>query len=121
MAVTTSRILVVEDEPAISDVVATALRYQGHSVTQADDGLDGLSRASRSSFDLIVLDVMLPGLDGFEICRRLRDRGQLAPVLFLTARAETEDRVDVTETAGGGVTFTLRFPTEAASVSDQGG
>ncbi|MCB0996855.1 MAG: response regulator, partial [Acidimicrobiales bacterium] len=87
------RILVVEDEPAINDIVATALRFQGHAVTQIDDGAEGLHEALRSSYDLIVLDVMLPGVDGFEVCRRLRDTGDLAPVLFLTVRTEAEDRV----------------------------
>ena len=88
-----SRILVVEDESSINDVIATALRYQGHSVVQLADGRDGLAEAIRSHFDLVVLDVMLPGLDGFEICRRMRDAGALAPVLFLTARSDTEDRI----------------------------
>ena len=87
------RILVVEDEASINDVVATALRFQGHSVTQSDHGLTGLDLALGSEFDLIVLDVMLPGLDGFEICKRLRERGRLTPVLFLSARDQPEDRV----------------------------
>lgn len=90
----------VEDEPAINDIVATALRYQGHSVTQIDDGWSGLTEALRSPHDLAVLDVMLPGLDGFEICRRMREAGRLEPVLFLTARAETEDRVKGFVTGG---------------------
>jgi len=88
-----SRILVVEDEPSINDVIATALRYQGHSVMQLADGDNGLVEARRSNFDLVVLDVMLPGLDGFEICRRMREAGTLTPVLFLTARSDTEDRI----------------------------
>jgi len=88
-----SRILVVEDEPAISDVVATALRYQGHSVTQVDHGRDGYDAAVAGSYDLLVLDVMLPGMDGFEICRQLRDAGQVTPVLFLTARDDADDRI----------------------------
>ena len=95
-----SRILVVEDEPAINDVVSTALRYQGHSVTQCDDGLDGLALAERERFDLIVLDIMLPGIDGFEICRRLRDAGHFAPVLFLTARDDPSDRIKGFVTGG---------------------
>lgn len=95
-----SRILVVEDEPAINDVVSTALRYQGHSVTQRDDGLDGLSTAQREHFDLIVLDVMLPGIDGFDICRRLRDEGHFSPVLFLTARDDPSDRIKGFVTGG---------------------
>lgn len=94
------RILVVEDEPAINDVVATALRYQGHTVTQVEHGADGLAEAERSDYDLIVLDVMLPGLDGYEICRRLRDGGRFVPVLFLTARAEAQDRIKGFVTGG---------------------
>ncbi|MGL5809940.1 MAG: response regulator transcription factor [Nocardioides sp.] len=88
-----TRILVVEDEPSISDVVATALRYQGHSVTQVDDGVTGLALAEKESFGLIVLDVMLPGLDGYELCRRLREAGRFSPVLFLTARDDAADRI----------------------------
>ncbi|MEM9563422.1 MAG: response regulator transcription factor [Actinomycetota bacterium] len=94
------RILVVEDEPAINDVVATALRYEGHSVTQVHDGGDGLAEALRAAWDLVVLDVMLPGVDGYEVCRRMRDGGQLAPVLFLTARSEPEDRIQGFVTGG---------------------
>lgn len=95
-----ARILVVEDEPAINDIVATALRYEGHSVTQLHDGRDGLSEAKRAAYDLIVLDVMLPGLDGFEVCSRMREAGQQAPVLFLTARDDAEDRVRGFTTGG---------------------
>lgn len=95
-----SRILVVEDEPAINDVVSTALRYQGHSVTQRDDGLDGLATAKREHFDLIVLDVMLPGIDGFDICRQLREEGHFSPVLFLTARDDPSDRIKGFVTGG---------------------
>ncbi|MEM7094303.1 MAG: response regulator transcription factor [Actinomycetota bacterium] len=95
-----SRILVVEDEPAINDIVSTALRYQGHTVVQCDDGLDGLRLGESETFDLIVLDVMLPGLDGFEICRRLRDQGTFAPVLFLTARDDPSDRIQGFVTGG---------------------
>ena len=94
------RILVVEDEPAISDVVSTALRYQAHTVTQVDDGLGGLAEAERSTYDLIVLDVMLPGIDGYEICRRLRDAGRFVPVLFLTARNDAKDRIKGFVTGG---------------------
>ncbi len=88
-----SRILVVEDEQSIRDVVATALRYSGHAITEATNGTNGLELALEDDFDLIVLDVMLPGLDGFEVCRQLRERGRFSPVLFLTARAKAEDRI----------------------------
>ena len=74
-----SRILVVEDERSIRDVVATALRYGRHLVTEAADGPSGLRLAVDGDFDLIVLDIMLPGLDGFEVCRRLRERGRSRP------------------------------------------
>jgi two-component system, OmpR family, response regulator len=88
-----TRILVVEDEPSINDVVSTALRYQGHSVTQASDGTSGLQLARATTFGLIVLDVMLPGLDGYEVCRRLREAGRFSPVLFLTARDSPAERI----------------------------
>ena len=94
------RILVVEDDPSINDIVSTALRFQGHSVTQADDGPEGLRLAVAGDVDLVVLDVMLPGLDGFEVCRRLREAGSDVPVLFLTARDETEHRIRGFSTGG---------------------
>ena len=94
------RILVVEDDPSISDIVSTALRFQGHSVTQTADGLAGLELATASGVDLLVLDVMIPGIDGFEVCRRLREAGSRTPVLFLTARDETEDRIRGLATGG---------------------
>ncbi len=94
------RILVVEDDPSINDIVSTALRFQGHSVTQTADGSAGLELAIEGGVDLLVLDVMLPGVDGFEICRRLREAGSSAPVLFLTARDETEHRIRGFATGG---------------------
>ncbi len=94
------RILVVEDEPAISDIVSTALRYQGHTVTQAHSGSAGLERGLNEAFDLVVLDVMLPGIDGYEICTRLRAADCFSPVLFLTARDETDDRIKGFVTGG---------------------
>ena len=94
------RILVVEDDPSINDVVSTALRFQGYSVTQTDHGTAGLEVALAGGVDLLVLDVMLPGIDGFEVCRRLREAGSRAPVLFLTARDETEHRIRGFATGG---------------------
>ncbi len=94
------RILVVEDEPAISDIVSTALRYQGHTVTQAHSGSAGLELGLNEAFDLVVLDVMLPGIDGYEICTRLRSANCFSPVLFLTARDETDDRIKGFVTGG---------------------
>jgi two-component system, OmpR family, response regulator len=90
---TRGRILVVDDEPAITDLLATALRYTGYAVQTAASGSEALEQASRSAPDLIVLDVMLPDIDGFEVCRRLRADGDFVPVIFLTARDAEDDRV----------------------------
>jgi two-component system response regulator RegX3 len=88
------RILVVEDEPAIRDVVAFALRGEGYEVVEADDGEVALERALREPFDLVLLDVMLPGLPGTEVCRRLRAEGDGdVPVIMLSARGGELDRV----------------------------
>ncbi len=87
------RVLVVEDEPAIRDIVATALRHHGHSIAECSDGLTGLDQARGGEFDLIVLDVMLPGIDGHEVCRQLRLAGVATPVLFLSARDAESDRI----------------------------
>lgn len=84
------RLVVVEDDSSTSDMVSTALRFQGHSVIQTDDGVRGLELATGGNVDLIVLAGMLPGIDGLETCRRLREAGSTTPVLFLTASAETE-------------------------------
>jgi len=87
------RILVVDDEPSITELLSTALRYMGYQVATASTGMAALDAAARSSPDLIVLDVMLPDIDGFEVCRRLRDGRDFVPVIFLTARDAEEDRV----------------------------
>ena len=87
------RVLVVDDERAIADLVATALRYEGFATTTAADGQAALTAVEGFRPDLVVLDVMLPDLDGFEVQRRLVDRGLRVPVLFLTARDATEDKV----------------------------
>ena len=89
----TQRILVVDDEPSIVDAVATSLRYEGFEVSEAVNGRQALSCAQEDPPDLIVLDVMLPDLDGLEVTRRLRTDGISVPVLFLTARDAVEDRV----------------------------
>jgi two-component system response regulator VicR len=87
------RILVVEDEPAIADIVAFNLRRAGYEVLLATDGEGGLRLAMQGDPDLVLLDVMLPGLDGFEICRRIREAGRPTPILMLTARGEETDKV----------------------------
>ena len=89
----TTRVLVVDDESNITDLVATVLRYEGFGVDVAANGWDALRKASEFRPDLVVLDVMLPDHDGFEVHRRLRDRGIDVPVIFLTARDATEDKV----------------------------
>jgi len=90
---TPSRVLVVEDDASIRDIVTTALRFHGHEVHEVGNGTTALATAMNNPFDLIVLDVMLPGIDGFEVCKRLRERDRFCPVLFLTARDQTEHRV----------------------------
>jgi two-component system, OmpR family, response regulator len=87
------KVLVVDDEQSITDLLATALRYMGYQVTTARTGAAALQAASTDAPDLIVLDVMLPDIDGFEVCRRLRDDGDFVPVIFLTAREGEDDRV----------------------------
>ncbi len=88
-----ARVLVVDDEAYITDLVATALRYEGFEVTSAANGRDALSLVESFRPELIVLDVMLPDVDGFDVQRKLIDRGRRVPVLFLTARDATEDKV----------------------------
>src|SRR6476660_8610546 len=87
------KILVVDDEPSIVDAVATALRYEGFDVEEATNGRAALTSAQNRPPDLMVLDVMLPDLDGLEVTRRLRSGGIKVPVLFLTARDSVEDKV----------------------------
>jgi two-component system, OmpR family, alkaline phosphatase synthesis response regulator PhoP len=87
------RILLVEDEPGLRLTLTGRLASEGHLVEQAADGETGLARACAESFDLVVLDVMLPDRSGFEVCRDLRRRGIDTPVLMLTARGEVDDRV----------------------------
>ncbi|MDA8038568.1 MAG: response regulator transcription factor [Actinomycetota bacterium] len=89
----TGRILVVDDEPSIIDAVSTVLRYEGYDVSEATTGRSALALAQEQPFDLLVLDVMLPDLDGFEVTRRLRADGIGVPVVFLTARNEIADLV----------------------------
>ncbi|MCX7817934.1 MAG: response regulator transcription factor [Kiritimatiellae bacterium] len=87
------RVLVIEDEPDLLTGIARALRDEGYAVDTAADGEDGLFKAESWPYDLILLDVMLPGPDGWEILRRLRARGRRVPVLMLTARDAVADRV----------------------------
>ncbi|MGH9101668.1 MAG: response regulator transcription factor [Acidimicrobiales bacterium] len=87
------RVLVVDDEVPIAELIRTAMAYAGFEVEQALSGFEALSKAASFRPDLIVLDVMLPDLDGFEVVRRLRSEAVRTPVVFLTARDATEDKV----------------------------
>jgi two-component system OmpR family response regulator len=87
------QVLVVDDEPNIRELVQVALKFHGCAVSTAVSGTDALRQAESSRPDLIVLDVMLPDIDGFEVCRRLRADGNEVPVIFLTARDTSSDTV----------------------------
>jgi DNA-binding response OmpR family regulator len=87
------RILLVEDEPRMANVIAKGLRESSYAVDMVQDGDACLYQASVNEYDLIVLDVLLPKRDGFEICRELRKRGSSTPILMLTARAAIDDRI----------------------------
>jgi two-component system alkaline phosphatase synthesis response regulator PhoP len=89
----TKTILLVEDEPTIRTAVRDALRAKGYEVDDTVDGGEALRRCELQDYDLIVLDVMLPGVDGFEVCKRLRSKGNRTPILMLTARGGEDDRV----------------------------
>jgi DNA-binding response OmpR family regulator len=86
------RVLVVDDDPDLVDIIAYSLRKDGHQVSTASTGEEALGLIARDPQELVILDVMLPGIDGFEVCRRLRQKSQV-PVILLTARGEEADRV----------------------------
>ncbi len=87
------RILVVEDEAAIRQGLVDVLVYHGYEVDSADTGTDGLRKSLSGRFDLLLLDVMLPGVDGYEICNRVRDEDRQLPIIMLTARTSDDDIV----------------------------
>ncbi|MFI2200179.1 response regulator transcription factor [Streptomyces sp. NPDC020192] len=87
-----ARILVVDDDPTVAEVVTGYLHRAGFDVDRADDGPTALTRAAAHRPDLVVLDLMLPGMDGLEVCRRMRDDGPV-PVIMLTARGDEDDRI----------------------------
>ena len=94
------RILVVDDERSIVDAVATALRYEGYQVDEAHTGRDALAAVAESEPDLVVLDWMLPDIEGIEVGRRLREQGFKTAMLFLTAKDATENKVEALRAGG---------------------
>jgi two-component system OmpR family response regulator len=89
-----ARILVVDDEPNIAELLSAALRFEGYDVGVAATGIEALDLVRSYRPNLIMLDVMLPDLDGTEVCRRLRNQGDQVPIVFLTARDTTQDKVE---------------------------
>ena len=87
----TSKLLIIEDEPAIRMGLIDVFVYHGFEVDYAENGHDGLEKALTNKFDLILLDVMLPGIDGFEICNRIREQSQDQAIIMLTAKSNDED------------------------------
>ena len=87
------RVLVVDDEPAVREVLERILKVEGFDVALAGDGREAVRRQTEAPADAVLLDVLMPGLDGLEVCRRLRDVGDRTPVLMLTAREGVGDRV----------------------------
>ena len=88
------RILVVEDEPVAAGVLAKGLREHAYAVDVADNGEDALEQVGVNDYDLVILDVLLPGINGFDLCRQLRDEGTTIPILLLTARGGLDHRVE---------------------------
>lgn len=88
-----ARVLVVDDETNIVDLLAASLRFQGFEVDTATSGMEALDRVRKARPDAVILDVMMPGMDGFGVLKRLRDRGIDAPALFLTARDSLQDKL----------------------------
>ena len=87
------KVLLIEDEPSVAGLINKGLVENGHQVTIAPDGSLGLQLATDYSFDVLILDIMLPNMNGMELCRRLRDKNILTPILFLTALSTTENIV----------------------------
>jgi two-component system OmpR family response regulator len=97
---TAGRILVVDDEPSIVDAVATALRYEGFEVEEATNGRDAIAAVAQFEPDLVVLDWMLPDIEGIEVGRRIRERGFKTAILFLTAKEAVENKVEALRAGG---------------------
>jgi two-component system OmpR family response regulator len=106
-----ARLLVVDDEPNILELLSASLRFAGFEVATATNGDEAMTAARRNRPDLVILDVMMPGTDGFAVLRRLRGEGSRVPVLFLTARDATEDKI-IGLTLGGDDYVTKPFSLE---------
>jgi DNA-binding response OmpR family regulator len=100
MSERTPRILLVDDEQPIQTLLSFPLQRDGYEVVHAADGREALARFAEQAFDLVVLDVMLPRMDGLEVCRRLRAKGETVPIIMLTAKSEEIDKVLGLELAG---------------------
>jgi two-component system OmpR family response regulator len=90
---TKTRVLIVDDEPNIRDLLATSLRFAGFDIQTAANGTAAVAAVTESEPDIILLDVMLPDMNGFSVTKKLRSAGIQAPILFLTARDEVEDKI----------------------------
>ena len=98
MAAKNAEILVIEDEPTIIEFLRTGLKYEGYNVLIAPEGRRGLEIAQHTAVDLIILDLMLPDIDGMEICKKLRIEGNKVPIIILTAKTSVADRVSGLDT-----------------------
>ena len=108
---TEATIVVVDDEPSIRELLVASLHFAGYEVETAASGSEAIEVISRTKPDMIILDVMLPDIDGFTVTRRIRQEGITAPVLFLTARDDTQDKV-MGLTVGGDDYVTKPFSLE---------
>lgn len=88
-----SRILIIEDDPSLATVLSEGLQYEGHTTVLAGDGAVGLRLAGQEGIDLIILDIMLPEVNGLEVCRKLRSRGSTVPIVMLTSKSQELDKV----------------------------
>ena len=104
-------LLVVEDDAKLRSVLERTLAFEGYEVTSCSDGVDGLEALTGSTFDAVIMDISMPYLDGIGLCRRMRERGHMEPVLFLTARTTIDDRVTGLD-AGGDDYLTKPFSIE---------
>jgi len=87
------KVLIVEDEPTIREFLETGLAYEGYDPKSVEKGKEGLTLALEQQFDVIILDIMLPDMDGFEVCRRIREKGSETSIMMLTAKKEVSDRI----------------------------